>query len=177
MVASVKSIPARPLWAGTRNDETRPSSSLLRPFEMTGPLIKIVQEIVRDIRGFIVVVAVLFWGFTISFTLATASDPNNMAFNDRATGIFPARGFVTVFAAGLGSFSISDFDGLTFTLITFLVFVFFVVIVMLNLLIAIMSDSYERVMEANVVEAWKLRVQTILDEERMMSSADHPLFV
>ena len=151
---------------------------LLRPFEMTGPLIKIVQEIVRDIRGFIVVVAVLFWGFTISFALATASDPNNMAFNDRSTGIFPARGFVTVFAAGLGSFSISDFDGLTFTLITFLVFVFFVVIVMLNLLIAIMSDSYERVMEANVVEARKLRVQTILDEERMMSSADraNPLF-
>jgi len=50
--------------------------------------------------------------------------------------------------------------------------------VMLNLLIAIMSDSYERVMEANVVEARKLRVQTILDEERMMSSADraNPLF-
>ena len=95
-----------------------------------------------------------------------------MAFNDKATGIFPTRGFVTVFAAGLGSFSLSDFDSLTFTLVVVLVFVFLVVIVMLNLPIAIMSDSYEQGMEAFVVEVRKLRVQTILDEELMMSTAD-----
>ena len=98
------------------------------------------QEIIRDITGFIIVIAVMLWGFTISFTVATASQ-RNVAFNDQSTGIFPTRGFVTVFAAGLGSFTLDDFDNLTITLVIFLVFVFLVVIVMLNLLIAIMSDS------------------------------------
>ena len=43
---------------------------------------------------------------------------------------------------------------------------------MLNLLIAIMSDSYEKVKESEVVEARKLRAQTIIDEEVLMSDAE-----
>ena len=39
---------------------------------------------------------------------------------------------------------------------------------MLNLLIAIMSDSYEKVKDGEVVEARKLTAQTIIDEETMM---------
>ena len=43
---------------------------------------------------------------------------------------------------------------------------------MLNLLIAIMSDSYEKVKDGEVVEARKLTAQTIIDEEAMMSEED-----
>jgi hypothetical protein len=43
---------------------------------------------------------------------------------------------------------------------------------MLNLLIAIMGDSYEKVKESEVVEARRLRAQTIIDEEALMSDAD-----
>ena len=43
---------------------------------------------------------------------------------------------------------------------------------MLNLLIAIMSDSYEKVKDGEVVEALKLRAETIISEEAMMSEAD-----
>ena len=54
----------------------------------------------------------------------------------------------------------------------FLFFLFLVVVVMLNLLIAIMSDSYERVKDGEELEARKLTAQTIIDEEAMMSQAD-----
>ena len=43
---------------------------------------------------------------------------------------------------------------------------------MLNLLIAIMSDSYERVMEKNEVEARKLQAETIVLEEQLMSDVE-----
>ena len=46
------------------------------------------------------------------------------------------------------------------------------VVVMLNMLIAIMGDSYEKVKESEVVEARRLRAQTIIDEEALMSDAD-----
>ena len=123
------------------------------------------MEIVTDIRGFVVVVIVLLWAFTSAFTVATAGQ-DNAAFPEAS------RGFVTVFTAALGSFTTAHYDSETSTLGGFFVFLFLVVIVMLNLLIAIMSDSYERVMEANVVEGRKLRIQTILDEEALMSSAE-----
>ena len=43
---------------------------------------------------------------------------------------------------------------------------------MLNLLIAIMADSYEKVKESEVLEARILRAQTIIDAEALMSEAD-----
>ena len=35
-----------------------------------------------------------------------------------------------------------------------------------------MSDSYEKVKESEVVEARKLRAETIIDEEKLMSEKD-----
>jgi predicted Holliday junction resolvase-like endonuclease len=58
------------------------------------------------------------------------------------------------------------------SLASFLLFLFLNVVVMLNLLIAIMSDSYERVKEGEAVEALKLRAETIINEEAMMSEAE-----
>jgi hypothetical protein len=54
----------------------------------------------------------------------------------------------------------------------FLLILFLVLIVMLNLLIAIMADSYEKVKEGETLEARKLRVETIIDEGAMMRKAD-----
>jgi|EP01046_Picozoa_sp_COSAG06_P071260 hypothetical protein len=54
----------------------------------------------------------------------------------------------------------------------FLLILFLVLIVMLNLLIAIMADSYEKVKEGETLEARKLRVETIIDEDAMMRKAD-----
>eukprot|EP01046_Picozoa_sp_COSAG06_P065525 COSAG06_NODE_16133_length_1020_cov_1.287731_1_plen_292_part_10 len=40
---------------------------LLSPFDVTGPLIKMLIEILRDMKGFLILLAVLLWGFSISF--------------------------------------------------------------------------------------------------------------
>ena len=47
-------------------------------------------------------------------------------------------------------------------------FLFIMVIVMLNLLIAIMGNSYERVKESEEIEALKHRADVIIAEEAMM---------
>ena len=61
-----------------------------------------------------------------------------------------------------------DSEGAAF----FLLYLCVMVVVMLNLLIATMGDSYEKVKESEVVEARRLRAQTIIDEEALMSDAD-----
>ena len=80
-------------------------------------------------------------------------------------------GLLTSFEAIVGSFHMSDFQNSESTGF-FLLYLFGMVVIMLNLLIAIMADSYEKVKESEVVEARKLRAQTIIDEEALMSDAD-----
>ena len=139
---------------------------LLTPFESTGPLIKTVIEILRDISGYVIILLVLLWGFSVSFAVAM---PKNDAFMDDTAGSLV--GLLTSFEAIVGSFHMSDFQNSESTGF-FLLYLFGMVVIMLNLLIAIMADSYEKVKESEVVEARKLRAQTIIDEEALMSDAD-----
>ena len=48
---------------------------LLKPFELTGKLIKTIIEIMRDIGGFVVVLLVLLWCFSVCFAV---SMPDNV---------------------------------------------------------------------------------------------------
>jgi WD40 repeat protein len=140
---------------------------LLTPFEWTGPLIKTVIEIMVDIRGYLIIIVILLLGFSVSFAV---SMPDNEAFY--ANGMAgPLVGLLTTFRATLGSFLMTDYET-TVSTVSFLFFLFLNVVVMLNLLIAIMSDSYERVKDGEVVEALKLRAETIIKEEALMSKAD-----
>ena len=112
-----------------------------------------------------IIIMVLLWGFSVSFAV---SMPDNEEFHSGTTG--PLVGLLTSFKAIVGTFEMSDYAN-SESRAFFLLFLFGVLIVMLNLLIAIMSDSYEKVKESEVVEARKLRAQTIIDEEAGMSQA------
>ena len=139
---------------------------LLTPFESTGPLIKTVIEILNDISGYVKVLVVLLFAFSISFAVAM---PKNDVFVNGTTG--PLAGLLTSFEAIVGSFHMRDFQNSESTAF-FLLYLFGMVVIMLNLLIAIMADSYEKVKESEVVEARKLRAQTIIDEEALMNDKD-----
>eukprot|EP01046_Picozoa_sp_COSAG06_P008923 COSAG06_NODE_457_length_15473_cov_68.819240_2_plen_152_part_00 len=55
----------------------------------------------------------------------------------------------------------------------FALFLFLVVVIMLNLLIALMADTFERVTESWVFESHKMRVETIIEEELLMNGSDN----
>lgn len=64
----------------------------------------------------------------------------------------------------LGDFDI-DALGQPMSILMFTVFQFLVVVLMMNLIIAIMSDSYERVKENQTVAALHEQAKTIVDME------------
>jgi hypothetical protein len=69
----------------------------------------------------------------------------------------------------LGNFEIHDFNKST-AILMFLCITFFVMILMLNLLIAIMSDSYDKVKERELVEGLKEKAKTIVGMELLHPS-------
>jgi hypothetical protein len=100
---------------------------------MFGPLVRMVIQIILDMRAFMVVVLVVLAGFACAFRLL-------LGWNDKET---PYRGFgpslMTSVTMGLFG-ELADMVPLTETipgLILFILFMLFVHIIMLNLLIAL----------------------------------------
>ena len=138
---------------------------------MQGPLIKILTEIIYELRHFLVVIAVLLTGFSCAFAV---SMPDNAAFNDGSQdgmGLL-SSGVLTSYVAMLGAFEVSDYTNPEST-VFFVVFLFLIVVIMLNLLIALMADTFERVMESWVFESRKMRVETIIEQELLMNDSDN----
>ena len=105
-------------------------------------------------------------GFSVSFAV---SMPDNAAFEVSAGG--PIDGILTSFKAILGSFKMGDytnFESKTF----FVIFLLLNVIVMLNLLIAIMTDTFERVKESEELQGRRLKAEKIIIEMKQMSDKE-----
>ena len=139
---------------------------------MQGPLIKIITEIIYELRHFLLVIAVLLTGFSCAFAV---SMPDNAAFDDGTQygmGLL-SSGVFTSYLAMLGAFDIeSDYTNPEST-VFFALFLFLIVVIMLNLLIALMADTFERVTESWVFESRKMRVETIIEEELLMNDSDN----
>ena len=138
---------------------------------LQGPLIKIVTEIIYELRYFLLVIAVLLMGFSCAFAV---SMPDNAAFDDGTEygmGLL-SSGVLTSYLAMLGAFEVSDYTNPEST-VFFVLFLFLIVVIMLNLLIALMADTFERVTESWVFESRKMRVETIIEKELLMNDSDN----
>ena len=138
---------------------------------MQGPLIKIITEIIYELRYFLVVIAVLLMGFSCAFAV---SMPDNVAFDDGTPygmGLL-SSGVLTSYLAMLGAFDASDYTNPE-SVVVFVMFLFLIVVIMLNLLIALMADTFERVTESWVFESRKMRVETIIEQELLMNDSDN----
>eukprot|EP01049_Picozoa_sp_SAG25_P002616 SAG25_NODE_138_length_14172_cov_11.875364_14_plen_226_part_00 len=141
---------------------------------MQGPLIKIIIAIVYDLQYFIVVIVVLLIGFSAAFAI---SMPDNAAFDTGepyGMGLL-ASGVLTSYLAMLGAFDIADYTN-TESTVFFAIFLFLILVIMLNLLIALMSDTFERVMESWVFEGRKMRIETIIEQELLMNDSENAAY-
>ena len=82
-----------------------------------------------------------------------------------------SSGMLASYLAMMSAFEVSDYTNPESKLF-FVLFLFLIVVIMLNLLIALMADTFERVMESWVFESRKMRVETIIEQELLMNDSD-----
>ena len=112
----------------------------LRPFSGSGFLISMILKISMDIRFFLLILTFVLIGFSQAFWLLN-NDGNNIF-----SGI--GRSFLSTYLFMLGNFDETVFDsGIApkESYILLCLFLLFMTILMLNLLIALMGDTFERV--------------------------------
>lgn len=115
----------------------------LRIFRHTGYFIRMLSDVIYDIRLFIVVISIVFLGFGDAFyRLSQYTSPDSAWLGNYALGTAYA------FLMSIGSNDPSAFDANVQTGACWVLFVFSIAltnIVMLNLLVAIISESFAKI--------------------------------
>jgi len=115
----------------------------LRIFEKTGYLISIIIEVVKEMKYFLFILMLTIFAFGDSLAQISSTNKEGKGFID---GGFWA-GSAYVYNMVLGDFSTDNFGsvGIGFVWVLFLLCTIFNMIIMLNLLIAIISEAFAKV--------------------------------
>jgi peptidoglycan hydrolase CwlO-like protein len=125
------------------------------------------SQVAWDMKGFVIILFIVILAFASSFYLLDS-------FNSPSTSVFST---LTVM---LGEFYLDEevdppFDRVV-PKIFFVAYVGMVMVLMLNLLIVIISDTFERVVERQNAQFWKQLASLILDTEQLFGWAVNRIF-
>ncbi|EGD80207.1 hypothetical protein PTSG_10886 [Salpingoeca rosetta] len=143
----------------------------LQPFQSTGPLVRMILVICYDMRYFLLVLGISIVAAWTSFRLLLRDDS---ALPVEELGD-PANGLLLMFnMLLLADFDLATFDGdyVVLLRILFVISMVLVPVVLLNLLIALMSDSYERIQDRADIEFQLLRARILHEQEKFMTKKE-----
>ncbi|KAJ1416212.1 hypothetical protein B484DRAFT_156260 [Ochromonadaceae sp. CCMP2298] len=131
----------------------------LRAFESTGPLVSMIMQICSDIRHLLLVLLLVLLGFAQAFWLV-ANTRDDLAFSTIQDSLINSFSFM------LGNYDPEAFVGADLESFGNILTAFYMVtmaILLLNLLIALMGDSYGAVKEKGLAQ-WKYEQAMIITE-------------
>jgi len=139
----------------------------LRAFESTGPLVSMIMKIANDMKVLITIVMIVLVGFSQAFWVISSVD-RDLPFGTIENSLLNSYVFM------LGGFDPSAFEGSPlnrFAIALSCLYMLIVWILLLNLLIALMGDSYGAVREKGLAQ-WKLEQAQIVTEMQGSMSAE-----
>ena len=138
----------------------------LRIFFETGYLIRMIIEIIKDMKNFVGVLMIATIAFANSFyILGRNSEEGNLAGED----VWAA--FIFSYKMGLGDFNTDGFETVDEEIlwIIFVINTLIILVVLLNLVIAIMGDTFDRVQETQDKSMLREIAQMIRENEFLFS--------
>jgi len=119
----------------------------LRIFKPTASFMRMVSEILKDMSTFTFILFLAFFAIANSFYILDGGPSEK---TERVSGETYSLTWLTAYQAGLGAFGTDDYDdsshrGMLWTV--FFICTFLIQIVLLNLLIALMGDTFDKVQE------------------------------
>ncbi|EWM30632.1 wd-40 repeat protein [Nannochloropsis gaditana] len=148
----------------------------LRGFTETGPLIRMIAQIVKDTRFFLVVLAVSVVGFSNCLYMLFQEDIEREDAQGVDSPIRTSYGSLfhtalVLFAALNSNLDYQPFNASNFRVLASLIYLFYCVcntIILLNLLIALMGDSYDKIQENAQAQGRYEQAVSVLEIEAML---------
>lgn len=150
-----------------------------RLFRQTSKFISMIVAIVGDLKVFLLVFIVTLTAFGNALYIMSNNNPicdeecEKLPEEEREPGRFIHSIFDSIFFAyrmSLGDFDTADLGSVHFLLviITFIIATLFLTIMMLNILVAVISDSYARVESTSLEEMYKNFADLIAENEYLV---------
>ena len=146
----------------------------LQGFDESGRLVRMILGIIKGTKFFLLILVVCMVGFAAGFfVLYENQDPDKLQNGEGAVEhMSPSMSIFSSYTLMLGEFEVKEFPDTSSgefvsSILLFIVFTFFINIIMLNLLIAIMNDVFEKVQESALAEFLFARTRIILEFEEV----------
>jgi len=140
----------------------------LRAFESTGPLVAMILQIMSDIKYLVLVLTFMLLGFAQAFWLVSNADPSALF------GTFD-QALVQSFSFMMGNYDPAAFAGApleNFGTLLAVLYMTMMAILLLNLLIALMGESFGTVSQKGLAQ-WRFEQALIISEmQGSMSTLD-----
>jgi len=141
----------------------------LRIYDGFSFLVSMLSGVFKDIKYFIAFFFIFILQFGIIFMILFSAKHI-----DEYTGIGTLGYFLMIFRVSSGDFSTDDYKDqgsflvpLTWSL--WIIAVFILNIVFMNFIIAVISESYEKVMQKLVAESYRVKANMIVEREMLLS--------
>jgi len=138
----------------------------LRLFEQTAFYILLVEETMRDVSSFLILLTTALMMFGVPMVMLNLNRLEDNSVVDEPFGFWGINMLLNQYLLALGEFSYDNFanEPQSYMCYMFFVFATFITqIAMLNMLIAIMGDTFERVIESRDVNATKTKLELMSD--------------
>ena len=138
----------------------------LRLFEQTAFYIKLMQETLKDIRAFLILILTALATFGIPMIILNLKLDAESQVVDEVFGFWLVNMLLNQYLLALGEFSLDNFASNSHASLCYFFFIcatFISQVTMPNMLIAIMGDTFEKVIENRTVNAIKSKLE-LMDE-------------
>ncbi|CDW71536.1 serine threonine protein kinase [Stylonychia lemnae] len=135
-------------------------------------LVQMMGGVFKDIKYFISFFLIIICLFGMIFLVLFRAQPI-----DEYKGVDQIAYFLMAFRVSSGDFQLDDYSGqegllVLVSWIIWILAVFTLNIVFMNFIIAVISESYERVMQKLVAESYKVKANMIVEKEQLISTND-----
>ena len=138
----------------------------LRLFDQTAFYIFLIRQTLRDIFAFVLILMLSLSIFGVPMIILNMNRTSDTLVIDGGFSIWPINMFINQYMMALGEYNMDNFEsgsqvGLCYSFFIFATF--FSSVVMLNMLIAIMGDTFERTIENRELNAVKTKLELVAE--------------
>ncbi|CDW88037.1 wd-40 repeat protein [Stylonychia lemnae] len=144
----------------------------LRIYDGFSFLVQMMAGVFKDLKYFIGFFLIIILQFGMIFLVLFKAQPI-----DEYNGVNKLAYFLIAFRISSGDFYLDDYQNQTDVIVIFswIIWIFAVLtlnIVFMNFIIAVISESYERVMQKLVAESYKVKANMIVEREQLFSQKE-----
>ena len=132
----------------------------LRAFKGTRYLVRLISEVFKDLPSFLVIFFMIFYIFAVLFYVFDGEKDEREAWD------WIIKELANIWVLSFGDFNTEGFDNWQWAL--FVIATIFLPLMLLNLLIAIVSDTFDRVYQNRVASDYKELAKLVLEQEYLM---------